>query len=115
MKKLIFAIATIVLSASAFSSAAYARRTINVRGHGQYNDYCDPRNNYSCINNVKYRAEQYAEQDARWTCEGSYHGRALTYTRSFYTNCNPNYIPPGSRPVMVLCTSDADMDCEIDQ
>ncbi|MBV2167306.1 MAG: hypothetical protein KUL82_01255 [Bdellovibrio sp.] len=108
MVKLLIAITTFLLS---FSALAY--RTVYVSGQATENTYCNANSGFFCLDNAKRRAESDAERDARWSCEMSYRGRALTYTTSLYTTCNPSYLPPNHDGTWVYCRSEARMQCEV--
>ncbi|KYG61113.1 hypothetical protein [Bdellovibrio bacteriovorus] len=102
-----------VLLLQLFAFTAEATRRITVTGRGSENSFCNANSGSFCLSNAKNRAEQDAERDARWTCEMSHRGRALSYTAFCSTYCNPNYLPPRHDGTWVNCRSDCRMDCEV--
>jgi len=96
-----------------FCQSAFAARTIYVTGQGSEYSFCNANSGFFCFDNIKRRAQDEGERDARWRCEMSYRGRALTYTTSCSTFCNPNYLPPRHDGTWVNCRSDCRMQCEV--
>lgn len=88
-------------------------RTIRVSGSGSESSYCNANSGSYCIDNIKRRAEQDATFAAERTCEFSHRGRALRYTVSHSTFCNPSYLPPNHDGTWVRCNSNASMQCEV--
>lgn len=99
-----------------FSQLAFAVPTrIYVTGDGRQSSYCNANSGYFCLDNIKRQAQADAERDARWSCEMSHRGRALTFTASTNTNCNPSYLPPNHNGTWVNCSAQCRMQCEVEQ
>lgn len=103
----------LTIGALFISQVSLATQTIYVIGRGYENSFCNANSGFYCLDNAKRRAEADADRDARWTCEMNHRGRALTYTASYYTYCNPNYLPPNHNGTWVNCRSESRMQCEI--
>jgi len=96
------------------SNITLAKSIRVVTGSGQESGSCDYRTGPSCISGIKFLAERKAEQNAQYTCERTYRGKALVHSRICSSNCSPSYIPPYTPPAFVTCRSRCNMNCEID-
>lgn len=65
-----------------------------------------------CIDDLKRKAERTAEYDAKRRCQMN-RGRPEFGSPFCNTQCSPSYIPPGSKPVQVICDSTCTIRCEI--
>ncbi|KYG64135.1 hypothetical protein AZI86_12975 [Bdellovibrio bacteriovorus] len=88
-------------------------RMVRVSGSGAGSSYCNANSGSYCIDSVKRRAEQDAGYAAERSCEFTYRGRALRYTTSYSTSCNPSYLPPRHDGTWVRCNSNSSMQCEV--
>lgn len=109
MSKLFFITSFLFLSQNVF-----AAHTIYVTGRGFESTYCSANSGYYCLDNAKLRARSVAEREARFSCEVSYRGRALSYAASCYANCNPSYLPVNHDALWVSCNADCNMQCEVE-
>lgn len=100
-------ISTILLSLSVEA------RTVRASGSGSSSSYCNANSGSYCLDSVERRAEQDATYAAERSCEFTYRGRALRYTASYSTYCNPSYLPPRHDGTWVRCNSTASMQCEV--
>lgn len=103
----------LILCVLSLSQISTATQTVYVTGRSNDNSYCNANSGFFCLDNSKRRAESESERDARWNCEMNQRGRALTFTASYYTYCNPNYLPPNHDGTWVHCQSECRMQCEI--
>ncbi|WP_374073348.1 hypothetical protein [Bdellovibrio bacteriovorus] len=108
MNKIVLTLTCLLLSQSVF-----AARTVYVNGRGSERSYCSANDSYFCLDRAKRQAERDAESDARRNCEIFQRGRALTFTASYFTTCNPSHLPPNHDGTWVSCNSDCRMQCEI--
>ncbi len=119
MKSLIFGFALSLLGIGAYAddlvqaAAAAPLSTITYeRGSAIESGFCDGAVAYSCIDQIKYRAQNRAAEDARWRCEIR-QGQTDRMYPSCDHFCNPNYLPPESRGTYVTCNSNCSVRCEI--
>ncbi|MEK2645636.1 hypothetical protein [Bdellovibrio sp. BCCA] len=108
MKKIILTVLPLL-----FAQSVFATRTVYVTGRGSERTYCNANSGFFCLDKAKRDAQYDAENDARRNCEIFQRGRALTYTASYFTNCNPSYLPPNHDGTWVSCNSDCRMQCEV--
>jgi hypothetical protein len=108
-----FSICAMVLFSGVMMFQSFAEaRTVLVTGRGIERSFCNANSGNFCLTNIKRRAEQTAGRDAQSVCERN-RGRALTYTTSYSSYCNPSYLPGNHDGVYVRCESSARMQCEL--
>lgn len=100
-----------VVTAFTFSEAQ--ARQIYVSGRGSERSYCNANSGYFCLDGIKRRAENDALRDAERVCEFTHRGRALRYTASTSSFCNPSHLPVNHDGTWVSCNSTSSMQCEV--
>lgn len=99
----------------AMSFSAFAQRQVSVTGRGTESTYCYAQSGPTCLDQLKWRAQSAAEQDARQTCEWTYRGKSLTYTVFAFNTCNPYSLPFDNEATWAQCRSEVQMQCEVQQ
>ena len=113
MFKKTFVVIALVLSNFFFLQASAATRTIMISSSGSERSFCNANSGSFCLDSIKRRAQDNAATQVQRDCEFNHRGRALRYTLSYSTFCNPATLPPRHDGVWVSCNSTAYIQCEL--
>ena len=109
-------IIVILASFIAFSFIAMtslAARTTYVRGSGSDTSFCSYNGGSFCMDGIKRNAEREAESRAEQSCRLS-QGQPLSFSKYFSSSCSPSFLGPNDTNVYVRCSSECNMQCQID-
>lgn len=111
LKNALWLFGAFMLTVAAWNEAQ--ARQIYVNGRANERSFCNANSGYFCLDNIKRRAESNSLREAQRACEFTYRGRALTYTGSASSFCNPSHLPVNHDGTWVSCNANASMQCEV--